>query len=122
MLPGGDWLGSARFPDLGHSSAARDNPLAFRRKRHRSDPIVVPFEREQIRWLARMPWSCEKSAVKTLSIRHARTHLSDVLEQVKNGEDIGIVAGDQIIQLKPVQVVAWENSYEGQEYGVTQEE
>ena len=60
--------------------------------------------------------------MKTLSIRHARTHLSDVLEQVKNGEDIGIVAGDQIIQLRPVQVVAWENSYVGQEYGVSPEE
>jgi hypothetical protein len=31
----------------------------------------------------------------------------------------GIVAGDQIIQLRPVEVVAWENSYLYQEYGVT---
>ncbi|MBI4658247.1 MAG: hypothetical protein HY735_05250 [Verrucomicrobia bacterium] len=60
--------------------------------------------------------------MKTLSIREARTHLSDVLEQVKNGEDIGIVAGDQIIQLRPVQVVAWENSYVYQEYGVRPED
>ncbi|MEK7684141.1 MAG: hypothetical protein AAB466_01820 [Verrucomicrobiota bacterium] len=57
--------------------------------------------------------------MKTLSITDARTHLPDVLEQVKNGEDIGIIAGDQIIQLRPVQVVAWENSYLYQEYGVT---
>ena len=69
-----------------------------------------------------MTCPCDNSTVKILSIRHARTHLSDVLEQVKNGEDIGIVAGDQIIQLRPVQVVAWENSYVCQEYGVRPEE
>ena len=65
---------------------------------------------------------CDNCAVKTLSIRDARTRLSDVLEQVKNGEDIGIVAGDQIIQLRPVKVVAWENSYVYQEYGVSPED
>ncbi len=72
--------------------------------------------------LAESRSSCDNDSVKTLSIRDARTHLSDVLEQVKNGEDIGIIAGDQIIQLKPVQVVAWENSYLYQEYGVTPKE
>ncbi len=60
--------------------------------------------------------------MKTLSIRDARARLGDVLEQVKNGEDIGIIAGDQIVQLKPVRVVGWENSYVYQEYGVTPQE
>ena len=60
--------------------------------------------------------------MKTLSIQDARTRLSNVLERVKQGEEIGIVAGDQIIQLKPVQVVAWESSYICQEYGVNAEE
>ena len=37
--------------------------------------------------------SCENNPVKTLSIREARTQLPDLLEQVKNDEDIGIIAG-----------------------------
>ncbi len=41
----------------------------------------------------------------------AQRRLPSVLKQVKQGEDIGIIAGDQIIQLKPVRVVAWEEGY-----------
>ncbi|MBM3883275.1 MAG: hypothetical protein FJ387_26780 [Verrucomicrobia bacterium] len=57
--------------------------------------------------------------MKTLTMSDARKRLPSVLEQVKEGENIGIIAGDQIIQLKPVQVVAWEESYLYQEYNVT---
>ncbi|MBI5386599.1 MAG: type II toxin-antitoxin system Phd/YefM family antitoxin [Verrucomicrobia bacterium] len=60
--------------------------------------------------------------MKTLSITEARAHLSAVLERAKKGEDIGIIAGNQVIQLKPVEVVAWEDSYLYQEYNVTPEE
>jgi prevent-host-death family protein len=60
--------------------------------------------------------------MKTLSITEARANLSAVLERVKNGEDIGIVAGNKIVQLTPVDVVSWEKSYVYQEYGVTPEE
>jgi hypothetical protein len=60
--------------------------------------------------------------MKTLTISDARKSLSAVLDRVKAGEDIGIIAGDQIIQLKPVQVVAWEESYLCQEYIVTPQE
>jgi hypothetical protein len=56
--------------------------------------------------------------MKTLSITEARANLSAVLEKAKNGEDIGIICGNQIIQLRPVEVVAWEDSYLYQEYGV----
>jgi len=42
-----------------------------------------------------------------------------VLEQATQGEDVGIVCGNQIVQLKPVEVVPWEESYVYQEYGVT---
>jgi len=58
-------------------------------------------------------------AMKTLSVADARKGLSALLDRVKEGEDIGIIAGDQIIQLRPVQVVAWEESYLFQEYNVT---
>ena len=57
--------------------------------------------------------------MKTLTMSDARKRLPSVLEQVKQGHQIGIIAGDQIIQLKPVQVVAWEESYLYQEYNVT---
>ncbi|MBI4327882.1 MAG: hypothetical protein HY674_21840 [Chloroflexi bacterium] len=57
--------------------------------------------------------------MKTLTIAEARKSLPALLDRVKEGEDIGIIAGDQIIQLKPVEVVAWEESYLYQEYNVT---
>ncbi len=60
--------------------------------------------------------------MKTLTITEARANLSAVLEKAKHGDEIGIISGNRIIQLKPVEVVAWENSYLFQEYGVTPEE
>ena len=60
--------------------------------------------------------------MKTLTISDVRKSLSAVLDRVKQGEDIGIIAGDQIIQLKAVQVVAWEESYLFQEYNVRPQE
>ena len=60
--------------------------------------------------------------MKMLSVAEACATLPAVLQRVQNGEDIGIIAGNQIIQLKPVEVVAWENSYLFQEYNVTPEE
>ena len=56
--------------------------------------------------------------MKTLSITEARANLSAVLERAKKGEDIGIISGNKIIRLKPVEVVPWEESYLYQEYGV----
>lgn len=63
-----------------------------------------------------------QKAMKTLTMSDARKSLSSVLERVKQGEDIGIISGDQVIQLRPVQVVAWEESYLYQEYQVTPQE
>ena len=60
--------------------------------------------------------------MKTLSITEARANLSAVLERAKKGEDIGILSGNKIVQLKPVEVVSWEESYLYQEYGVDPEE
>jgi antitoxin (DNA-binding transcriptional repressor) of toxin-antitoxin stability system len=60
--------------------------------------------------------------MKTLSISEAQAKLPVFLEKAKNGEDIGIIVGDKIIQLKPVEVVPWEGSYLYQEYGVTAKE
>ncbi len=60
--------------------------------------------------------------MKTLSITEARANLSAVLERAKKGEDIGILSGNKIIQLKPVEVVSWEDSYLYQEYGMGPEE
>lgn len=60
--------------------------------------------------------------MKTLTMSDARKSLSSVLERVKQGEDIGIISGDQVIQLRPVEVVAWEESYLYQEYQLTPQE
>ena len=58
--------------------------------------------------------------MKTLSIDQARANLSDLLEKAKNGEDIGIMSGDQIVALRPVTVSS--DDYAWREYGVTPEE
>lgn len=60
--------------------------------------------------------------MKTLTITEARANLSSVLDQAKHGEDIGIISGNQVIQLRPVEIVSWEESYLYQEYGVAPEE
>ena len=60
--------------------------------------------------------------MKTLSITEARANLSAVLERAKKGEEIGIISGNRIVQLKPIEVVPWEETYLYQEYGVTPEE
>ncbi len=60
--------------------------------------------------------------MKTLTVTEARANLSSVLSRAKHGEDIGIISGNQVIQLKPVEVVAWEDSYLYQEYKVTPDE
>jgi len=57
--------------------------------------------------------------MKTLTVTEARANLSAVLDRAKHGEDIGIISGNQIIQLKPTEVVSWEDSHLYQEYGVT---
>ena len=60
--------------------------------------------------------------MNTFSIAEAQANLPDVLEKAKNGQDVGIISGNQIIQLKPTSVVAWEDSYLCQEYAVSPEE
>lgn len=57
--------------------------------------------------------------MKTLSIAEARANLPALLARARKGEEIGIISGNKIIQLKPVEVVPWEDSYLHQEYGVT---
>jgi antitoxin (DNA-binding transcriptional repressor) of toxin-antitoxin stability system len=53
----------------------------------------------------------------TLTITKARANLSALLEKAKRGEDIGIMAGDQIVALRPVTVSS--DDYAWREYGVT---
>jgi hypothetical protein len=52
---------------------------------------------------------------KTFRRAEAQANLLDVLEQVKAGQDAGIISGNQIIQLQPITVAAWEDSYLCQE-------
>jgi antitoxin (DNA-binding transcriptional repressor) of toxin-antitoxin stability system len=56
----------------------------------------------------------------TLSPTRARSNLSSLLKRAANGEDIGILHGDQIIALRPVTVHS--DDYALREYGVTEKE
>jgi hypothetical protein len=58
----------------------------------------------------------------TLTVTEARSNLSKILERARNGEAIGIISGNEIVQLKPTPIIPWEESYLYQEYGVTPEE
>jgi antitoxin (DNA-binding transcriptional repressor) of toxin-antitoxin stability system len=42
--------------------------------------------------------------MKTLSVTEARANLGKLCESAKNGEEIGIVAGDTIFQLLPIEI------------------
>ncbi|MCE0522543.1 MAG: hypothetical protein LV480_06500 [Methylacidiphilales bacterium] len=56
----------------------------------------------------------------TLSPTKARSNLTAWLKKAAAGEDIGILFGDQVIALRPVEVES--TDYAEREYGVTQEE
>jgi antitoxin (DNA-binding transcriptional repressor) of toxin-antitoxin stability system len=44
--------------------------------------------------------------MKTLTVTEARRNLSSWLRRAKAGEDIGIIEGNRIIALRPVEVVS----------------
>ena len=60
--------------------------------------------------------------MKTLTVTEARRNLGQLCAAAGKGEAVGIISGNQIFQLKPVTVVAWEETYAAKEYGVTAEE
>lgn len=53
----------------------------------------------------------------TLSPTQARTNLSSLLKRAARGEDIGILHGDQVIALRPVEVHS--DDYVLREYGLS---
>jgi antitoxin (DNA-binding transcriptional repressor) of toxin-antitoxin stability system len=56
----------------------------------------------------------------TLSPTQARANLSSLLKGAAQGEDIGILHGDQVVALRPVAVSS--DDYALREYGVTEKE
>jgi hypothetical protein len=56
----------------------------------------------------------------TLSPTKARSNLTAWLKKAAAGEDIGILFGDQVIALRPVEVES--SDYAQKEYGVTKKE
>jgi antitoxin (DNA-binding transcriptional repressor) of toxin-antitoxin stability system len=58
--------------------------------------------------------------MKTLSVTDARQNLTRWLRAAMDGEDVGILCGNQIVALRPVQVVS--EDYALQEYGLTKKE
>ena len=53
--------------------------------------------------------------MKTLSITEARKNLGRLCEAAGRGEAVGIISGSRIFQLKPVAVVAWDDTYAARE-------
>lgn len=60
--------------------------------------------------------------MKTLTITEARRDLGKLCLMAAEGEQIAIISGNRVIQLKPVEVVAWEDTYASREYGLTLQE
>jgi len=60
--------------------------------------------------------------MKTLTITQARKNLGQLCHEAGRGKVVGIISGHQIFQLKPVQVVVWDDTYVAKEYGVTADE
>ena len=56
----------------------------------------------------------------TLSPTQARSNLSSLLKRAAQGEDIGILHGDQVIALRPVKV--YSDDYALREYAMTEKE
>jgi antitoxin (DNA-binding transcriptional repressor) of toxin-antitoxin stability system len=55
--------------------------------------------------------------MKTLSVTDARQNLTRWLQAAMAGEDVGILCGNQVVALRPVQV--YSEDYALQEYGLT---
>ena len=55
--------------------------------------------------------------MKTLSVTDARQNLTRWLQAAIRGEDVGVLCGNQIVALRPVQV--YSEDYALQEYGLT---
>ncbi len=51
-------------------------------------------------------WSLHIVYMKTLTVTEARKNLSSWLRRAKAGEDIGIIDGNRIIALRPVEVIS----------------
>jgi hypothetical protein len=63
----------------------------------------------------------------TLTITKARAKLADLCKRAKQGEEIGIIAGNQVLQLRPVvpgeiSIVPMTDGYLSDEYGLTSAE
>jgi hypothetical protein len=70
--------------------------------------------------LALRLWRLSIVFMTTLSPTKARSNLTAVLKKAAAGEDIGILFGDKVIALRPVEVQS--TDYAWTEYGVTKEE
>jgi hypothetical protein len=77
-----------------------------------------------VRWiLSQIDFALQRLSIvvmTTLSPTKARSNLTAWLKKAAAGEDIGILFGDKVIALRPVEVES--TDYAEREYGVTKEE
>ena len=59
--------------------------------------------------------------MKTLTITDAKKNLGKWLKAAAQGEEVGIVAGSDIIALRKIEVAALDTSYAEAQYGATPE-
>ena len=70
--------------------------------------------------LTRTPKSRYMAAMKTLTITDAKKNLGKWLSAAARGEEVGILAGGDVVMLKKVEVEV--NDYAWREYGATEQE
>ncbi|MDB6128644.1 MAG: hypothetical protein JWM35_2540 [Verrucomicrobia bacterium] len=58
--------------------------------------------------------------MKTLSVTKARSNLTHWLKRAIAGEDLGILCGDKVIALRPVEIYPIDAEYVRKEYGMTE--
>jgi antitoxin (DNA-binding transcriptional repressor) of toxin-antitoxin stability system len=83
-------------------------------------------ERAKVDLTGKRPY---KVSMTTVTLTQARASLGKLCERARNGEEVGIIAGDRVIQLQPVEVravqpgeitiIPLDDEYLAREYGLT---
>lgn len=89
---------------------------AGRRRNRRTVPPIVRYLTPTLA-VGEIHWELYKDPMKTLTITDAKKNLGRWLDAAAKGEDIGIIAGADIIALRKVEVES--TDYAQREYGAT---
>jgi len=82
--------------------------------------LFVKLRKQNDKALELLSISSYYRRMTTLSPTRARANLTSLLKRAANGEDIGILHGDKVIALRPVNV--YSDDYALREYAITKKE